>query len=316
MKFYKIASIMVPAVLASCSTDDLSTVDDAVELRLTSSVEATRVATDDVATQSTQLAAGETVKVWVEDATTDDVLYDAVSLTADGGGALSGEAMYLSPNVNGVNVYAIHGGTTDGEGIPATVEHSVAVDQSAMGTTYTNADLLFAAAKGVKRLANPTTCNLNFYHMLSKVEVAIVSGGGVPVLAQSDGLVLNNVYTQCTVAFDKDADLTVRDNRCDLILGVDVLGSIKMTNAMSTDFSDDSVVYNEAIIVPQTVDSAEMVFTLTDGSVLKYRLPAGMEFESGKKYRFQITLALPELSVEASISDWSYCGAQDVEATL
>ena len=296
MKLYKLTPFVALAMLTACSTDDVMPVDDAVELRLTSTIESTRVATADASTQATQLAQGEQVVVWVEDAVAGDWLYSAHPLTADGNGALSGEAMYVfSSSVDKVNVYAFHGGTTDGEGIPATVEHSVAVDQSAMGAAYTNSDLLFAAEKGVKRRGNPITCNLNFYHMLSKVEVAVKSGSGSPVLAETGGLALSGVNTKCTVAFDPDVDLAVRDNRKALILSSEAPGTITMSSVMSADFSDDNVAYNEAIIVPQTTESAEMVFTLTDGSTFKYKLPAGMEFESGKKYRFQITLDYTEV---------------------
>ncbi|MGM9832953.1 MAG: fimbrillin family protein, partial [Candidatus Limisoma sp.] len=234
-----------------------------------------------------------------------NVLYEANTLVADYSGNLSGgTSMFFPATGNNVNIYAIHGAQFSETTLPDSFTHAVPTDQSSMGTTYTNADLLFAAEKNVKRLGNPTTCNLNFYHMLSKVEVAIVSGNGAPQLAVTGGLALNNVYTQCTVAFDKDADLTVRNNRCDLILGVDVLGSIKMTNAMNTDFSNGRIFYNEALVVPQVVELAEMVFTLAEGGELKYKLPTGMEFESGKKYRFQITLNLTGVEVTTTITDW------------
>ena len=300
---------MALAVLTACSNEVITTPDGNCELRLTSTIENTRVATSDSGTQSKRLYPGETVKVWVDDATTDNVLYEANTLVADYSGNLSGgSSMFFPATGNNVNIYAIHGAQFSETTLPDSFTHAVPTDQSEMGTTYTNAYLLFAAEKNVKRLANPTTCNLNFYHMLSKVEVAIVSGNGDPMLALTGGLALNNVYTQCTVAFDKDADLTVRNNRCDLIRGVDVLGSIKMTDVMNTDFSNGRIIYNEALVVPQVVESAEMVFTLADGGELKYKLPVGMVFESGKNYRFHITLNLTGIEVTTTITDWECDG--------
>ncbi|MGM9832620.1 MAG: hypothetical protein ACI31A_02875, partial [Candidatus Limisoma sp.] len=77
MKLYKLTSFVALAVLTACSSEEITSLEGNCELRLTSTIENTRVATDDVSTQSKRLVPGETVKVWVEDATTDDVLYEA-----------------------------------------------------------------------------------------------------------------------------------------------------------------------------------------------------------------------------------------------
>lgn len=131
------------------------------------------------------IAAGEVVHAWVDEAVNPAVAHvKAWRLEADGNGGLDGAACYFPENGNDVNIYAMHGnfnyvieeGVT---GFPSwimecKVEHMQAGEVGAANRA--KSDLLFAIERGVSRGRESdgvTTRELTFYHLLSKVEVAL-----------------------------------------------------------------------------------------------------------------------------------------------
>ena len=302
--------------LAGCSNDENGMDNGPVELRLTSGVTVqTRAST---ATQSTTISQNEVVSVWVDDAgTTATPLYKAVQLTANGSNGFTGEAMYFPQTGNNIDIYAVHGNFTKpfgkGDAFPASgAGYKVEADQSSVDnkTNYTKSDLLYAYEKGVARNGNPTSVELTFYHMLSKLELAIKTGDGAPELATSDAVKLNNVTLSGTFTPSTTATMREQSQRAAMLGAAASATTGNMTLGQTTcqDFTTN-VAYNEAILVPQDMAGKTLTFSLKDGGTLTYTIPANTTFESGKKYQYHITLDLTGITVTSKIEDWESVGA-------
>lgn len=311
-------------ILAGCTNDENGTDNEPVKIRLTSGVEVQQPRAF-TATQGTSITAGEVVSVWVDDAETTPAptpLYKANQLTATDRNEFSGGTdMFFPETGNNVNIYAVHGNFTTsfigGEAFPTTaVEYSVKADQStAGGAAYTNSDLLYAYKKDVSRNGNPTEVQLTFYHMLSKLELAIVKGEGAPELAQSGAVKLNGVTLKGNFTPSTSVDMSDQSKRADMLSDASTTSTGDMTLGQTTcaDFTDN-VIYNEAILVPQDMIGKVLNFKLKSGGTLVYTIPelttnsGAAVFESGKKYQYHITLNLTGLTVTSTIEDWAAVG--------
>jgi len=274
-------------ILAACSKEEIPNAPDAqVELRLTSALE---VQTRAAHGFDTQLKEGEKVHVWVDDATTDEPLYSSNTLTAGNDGALTGgETMYFPATCNSASIYAIHGNFAENTDYTnfwgAEQTHTVMQHQRSDGRGYAQSDLVYCKLSNVSRNGNPTTVGLTFKHLLSKVEVVLVQGVGKPTISKAEIL---NTRLNATFTPDKtDETVTVTAS------GTTGENPIEIDN----DLSD----VNEAVIVPQTLKKGtEFIrITITEGEELVYKLPAEKTFESGKKYRFTITVEKGNLIVK------------------
>lgn len=82
--------------------------------------------------------------------------------------------------------------------------------------------------------------------------------------------------------------------------------TMNLGNVVSTDFTDDNIQYNEAIIVPQDMSGKVLTFTLSDGTTMTYTFPDNTTFECGKKYRYHLTLSRTGITLEGStVSNWA-----------
>lgn len=291
-------------MLAACSNDENLDTNAPVELRLTSSLDVQTRATHNL---DTQLKNDEEVHVWVDDATNGNGLYADNTLTADGNGALTGgTTMYFPETGNGVDIYAIHGNwgstaLTDFWGTEQT--HSVEQDQRTGQATdgYAQSDLVYVKRTDVARTKQAV--NLEFQHLLSKVEVVLIQGAGDPTISKVE--ILN---TQLDAKFtpDKANDFSVTAS------GAEGENPIKIdqtwtseSNATGTDESLKNL--NEAVIVPQTLalGTAFIRITTTGDGELIYRLPEETTFAPATKYRYTITANLTALEVTAEITPWT-----------
>lgn len=288
--------------LASCSNDEnvLDNANEPVEIRLTSGLQVQTRATHDL---DTKLKADEKVSVWVDDAGKSSELYAKNELTADGSGNLSGTAMYFPSTGNAVNIYAIHGNLTDyttfwGE----SQTHTVAQDQTSGGGKigYATSDLVYVKKENVARTTQAV--NLQFKHLLSKVEVVLVQGKGAPDIKKVE--ILN---TKLQASFTPD-----KTNGCTITaageIADDTKNAITIDNGITkSENASTNPTLNEAIIVPQTITASTQLFRITtdnDGT-LYYKVPdSGVTFEGNKKYRYTITANLTGLTVTCSIDDW------------
>lgn len=295
-------------MLAACSNDEnLDNPNGPVELRLTSGLEVQTRATHDL---DTQLKSGEEVHVWVDDATTDEELHPNNVLTAGDGGALTdGDPMYFPETGNKVDIYAIHGNwestaLTDFWNKEQT--HSVEKDQrTGQGTDgYAKSDLVYARTMDASRAGNPTTVNLIFTHLLSKVEVVLVRGEGYPNINKVEILntKLDAKFTPAKA--EENITVTVSGTEGENPIEIDKDLTSK-TNAAGNDESKKNL--NEAIIVPQNLAEGTPFIRVTtnEGGALIYKLKKETTFAPATKYRYTVTANLTGLEVTATITPWT-----------
>lgn len=328
-------------LLAGCSNDEIETTSNGpVELRLTSGVTVQQTRATSSGTQGTQIANGEVIYAWVDDAGTTTpsapaaAYINAWKLTANGSGDFTGTSMYFPASGNGVNIYALHGDfgstttftegivgtTTVGTTFPSTLTHTVATSQApdtkGSMAAYTKSDLLYARQMGVTRSGasgNTKKQSLTFYHMLSKVEVALKAGNGSPDLTGAT-VTIENTKLKADFTPDKTKDIanesSGQSNRAGMIQLTQDDNDVKpitIGNTVTTpDNWDSNPVYNEAIIVPQAVGSGtdvEFIKVQLNGKAPFY-YKTNQTFESGKRYLYKITVDLTGLTVTSTIKDW------------
>lgn len=293
-------------MLAACSNDEnLDNPNGPVELRLTSGLE---VQTRNSHNLDTRLKSGEKVHVWVDDTQSEESQYANRILTAGGSGNLTGDApMYFPETGNGVDIYAIHGNFaqdvdfTNFWGVEQT--HSVAQDQKSSGNGYAQSDLVYARKMDASRAGNPTTVNLTFTHLLSKVEVVLVRGAGNPNISKME--ILNTKLDAKFTPAKAEENITVT------VSGTEGENPIEIDKDLTnsgdaTGMNESQKKLNEAVIVPQDLDvnTPFIRVTLIEGGKLIYKLKKKTTFAPATKYRYTITANLTGLEVNATITPW------------
>ena len=279
------------------------------ELRLTGAVKGEVVARGAAAGEV--IAAGEVVHAWVDEAVNPAVAHvKAWRLEADGTGGLDGTTCYFPENGNDVNIYAMHGNFNyvieEGVmGFPAMLYCEVERMQAGeIGVANrAKSDLLVAIERGVSRgreRDGVTTRELTFYHLLSKVEVALKASdevGDLTGAVVSVGGTVNRGYFMP----DKEAVMENAAERGKMIApDGSSIGLITIDTRVTGNF-DGNTEYGEAIAVPGT--GLFIRVDLKDGKVLFYY--SNVTLESGKKYRYNIYVGKERLElVSTSISAW------------
>lgn len=313
-----LTAITLFPIITSCSQGDaddnqvnkpdVPKEDDPTELILSVSVEAQTKAT--FANADVQIPAGQSVTVWVHESTeVATQLYGKNVLTANGSGGLSGgTTMFFPQNDSHIDIYAVHTNATwSGAEYPdTTLTHTVSADQRTL-VDYAVSDLLYASTMNVAKTTNAVP--LKFYHLLSKLQVAIVPGEGVSA-TEIAGITINGTKLQ--------AGFTLSKTSLPTAITVSPTGEalpIKTGADISVNFINPR--YNDAIIVPQTVTAGTAFVTLqlADGVELAYLLPKDTTFESNKKYFYHINVSRSELKVSTSIEDWTSGGVVTGEAS-
>lgn len=301
-------------ILAGCSNDENEVTDSwNGEIRLTSGVTAQTRAN----TQATQIQEGETVYVWADKASSTPNYIEAWTLTAGSSNDFTGTSQYYPTDKSNLDFYALHGNfapdafTENTTEFPATaIVHSVEADQSNTDMkNYAKSDLLYAVQKNVAR--SKDAVELTFYHMLSKVEVALKSGDGNPDLEDA---VVTIVGTKLKADFTpgKDITMTEQSDRAGMIAITEsdnAATPIKIRAVTTTDFTADTE-YGEAVVLPKQTLNADDSFIqvkLKDNAVFTYKIPAGesLTLESGKKYTYKITVNQTGLTVTSKIENWT-----------
>ena len=260
---------------------------------------------------NTQLVEGTEVRVWVDEAAETAVpLYENNVFTANGeGGLYGGETMYYPASENPVNIYALKtNATITGNTYPASaLQHSVSTDQTAL-EDFVNSDLLYADATGITN--DVEVVPLTFYHLLTKVQVAVTPAEGL-VKEDIAGLELNGVqilaeYTLSKSVSSDAVEITPEGEIRTIVIGHDI----------SDDF--ETPAYNDAVIVPQTLDAGTsfIVVTLLDGTRLAYQLPGSTTFTAQTAYQYHITVKRDGMVVTTSVTDWLPGGIIEGEADI
>ena len=298
--------------LSGCSKEGDTPADSnsGSEIRLTSGVQVqSRAGT----APDTQIANGERVAVYVDEATSPAAqLYGNNVLTADGNGGFSGgTSMYFPASGKNVDIYAYHTNATLAEAFPASIEHSVAADQTG---GYVSSDLLYAARTGVKHTTSAV--DLTFHHLLSKVDVTLTPGKGLKDTDLEGAVItIENTRLKATFTPDKTAAVADQSARAAMVKPAENnndAASVKILTATASNLSAS------AVIVPQTLATGTKFIkvTLANGNKLSYKLTAETTFGSGKKHQYAITVNLTELTVTSGIDNWNPVGSVYDEATM
>lgn len=290
MKIKDIMSIIAVALMAvGCSSDDgLQPKQGRVPITLTASV-GTEVTTRGV--QETALASGETVYVWGKEGSGNYDYLQAWTLTAGADGALSGSAKYYPLSGETLTMVALHGNFsyTEGDALPASISHSVELDQSSTGN-YEKSDLLWATVSGSS--ADATGKNLAFTHMLSKIEIKLHPGEGYSDISSAE-VKLRGVLPTITI------------NPTDGTLGSASGSATLITPRLTVDnLSDATTPYAlyEAIIPPQ---AAPVDFlNIKIGDKIATVAADVATFASNKRYFYDITISEFKVNVTSSITSW------------
>ena len=299
---HALSKLLMPAAvfgiaLASCTKEPLQEHGEQTEIRLGSGIELQSKASFTQA--DTQIPAGEQVYVWIDRNVTDLPALYGQTMTADGSGNLSGGTkMFFPMNGDHINIYSLHtNAAISADTYPAeTFTHEVKAEQKTL-EDYVYSDLLYSrnadVAKTTERIA------LTYFHQLSKIEVAVTT---------KDGLTGDDIAGISICGMKRMASVRP-DKASQPFLSVEPAGeasSIAIGQDISTDFTEGNAVYNDAIVVPQTVEAGTefISVSLQDGTSVAYRLTSPVTFESGRKYTLHMTISFTGIDISTSISDW------------
>lgn len=294
---------------ASCSNnEDWNVAGQDAEIRLSSGIVSSRAAT-----QATQLVSGEVVYAWLDNMAGEQPVevIKAWKLKADNSDKLIGEsAQFFPEGVSSLKAYAIHTNASfeNGLSLPDKITHSILADQKETAN-YVKSDLLYSIKDEVNKGENNA---LTFYHMLSKVEIKLIPGDGFTKEGLENAKVsILGTKPVATLTLDKAktetglSDLSVRN-------GIVGASGTPAPISIATKLDD----YAEAVIVPQSVQGDFIQLELADLALI-YKLDTEKNFESGKKYQFDITVKKTGLKVTATITDWdSTSGSVSGSATM
>ena len=291
------ALTVAAALLVSCQKEG-GKIPEQKEIRLSTTISRVDVKAAFPETD-TQLADGTEVRVWVDEtAETAVPLYENNVFTANGeGGLYGGETMYYPASGNPVNIYALKtNAAITGNTYPAgALQHSVSTDQTAL-EDFVSSDLLYADATSVTN--DVEVVPLTFYHLLTKVQVAVTPSEGL-VKEDISGLELNGVQILAEYTLSK----SVSPDAVEIVPE----GEIR-TIVIGHDISDnfETPAYNDAVIVPQTLEAGTtfIVVTLLDGTRLAYQLPESATFTAQTAYQYHITVKRDGMVVTTSVTDW------------
>lgn len=301
--------------LVACNNEDYTPMDDPnapMEIRLSSGIDVqTRANSAEVPDK--QIAEGQQVGVFINDAVTGDVVSANLKYNADGSGGLTlattspaQEIPYYPANGNAVRMTAYHpykdGATITDNGY----EFAVSTDQSSDASYYAS-DLLYSENKEYAR--QKTAHNIAFEHKLSKVECTLTSGNGTPDLT---GATVSIVGAKTSITF-KPADGTLSN------LPNATTAEIKLNSAIAT----GSYI---GIIPPQTYAKGSqflkvVLSTAAGGGTFYYTIPNGsadndLALAGGNVYKYTITVNRTGLSVTSTIEPWGNGGTHSGDAEM
>lgn len=297
--------------LAACNNEDYTPMDDPnapMEIRLSSGID---VQTRANGVPDTQIAAGQQVGVFINDAETDDVVSDNLKYNADGNGQLTltdaSKQPYYPANGNGVQMTAYHP-YRDGAAITDNgYEFAVVADQSSNADYYAS-DLLYSESTGYAR--QKAAHNIAFKHKLSKVECTLTSGSGNPDLT---GATVSIVKAKTNITF-KPADGTLSDPQQPA-----TTSDIKLNSSIAT----GSYI---GIIPPQDYVKGSQFLKVelsaaAGGGTFYYTIPnesgdEDLKLGENKVYKYTITVNRTGLSVTSTIEEWGDGGTHSGDAEM
>ena len=299
---------LAATVLASCNKhDEPVTSNEPVAIRLSSGLQVeplTRAAHE--RTAANKFNNGEVAYAYVYDATAGSTITDGNGnqLTADGNGNFTqATQMYFPTSGSNVDIYATYPGAyVPGTQITFTVEN----DQTDLAD-YLASDLLYAGTKGIAKTSS--AIDLTFYHLLTKVRVALLPGYGLNA-SDISGATVTIENTKLSAEFTPAKATVSSAALAGTLAATASPGTITVASDASTNF-ENGIIYNDAVIIPQNVASGATFIkvTLANGAELVYNLTAEKDFEGGMVYNYHITVNLTGLTVKGTIADWDPQGS-------
>lgn len=307
--------------LAACNNEETDTW--AGEIRLSSGLEAQQTRSIATDLQGVQIASDVHVGFFINEnvasgSTATTTYTQNLDYTASGSGGFSGTAVYYPQSGNGVNIYAYAPRAETVTALTDTYAFSIKADQS-KDADYLASDLLWGqpmkegTSPGEYVTANPVARTkdavpVSFKHLLSKIQVELKPDATSGLTADDfKGAKLE------ILSVKPEVSLTLADGTITSASGTaaNVLAAAYPTGATPT-------LTAAAIVVPQTFSKGAkfMKVTLATGGQLYYTLPnaaddTNLTLESGKIYKYEITVKLTGLTVTSSIEDWATIGSGD-----
>jgi hypothetical protein len=241
---------------------------------------------------------GETTVPLYEDVT----LYPTGSVGNFGDG---GSPMYFPTSGENVDVFISY--PSLGAAWPTTpVSHTVKATQQTAADYY-DSDLVYGGQVDVDNKAT-MPLDITFFHLMTKVRVAVTAGSGL-LNTDLEGMEITINNTLPTAAFTPSTATSVTSvATAGTLSATGTVTDIAITDTVSTNLTS-GIKYNDAIIVPQTIDAtpsiAFVTVKLTDGETLVYKLTADKTFDPGKVYTYKLTANMEGLTLfEEEIEDW------------
>lgn len=279
--------------LSACSSDadePRSAADGRVPILLSASPQVTR-AGQGIQNQHFDLGEEFDVQITAQNGrTTYDQLAYYIS-DADNGSATpkKGVYPYYPTDKSPVNIVAVYP-----TGYMKLGEFSVQNPQDTKDA-YKKSDLMLATLADVATPDTETTHELNFKHMLCKVQVNLTGEGGVNL----DGSLVTLIGVKTQTSFNAKT------------------GTVSATGqGTNTDIlmSKDGSVPCAAIVVPQSVPSGYLLqIVLANNDILNYRTVQSTVYESGKVYTYNVKVIESDITVSTTVSDWDYDADTDTE---
>lgn len=169
----------------------------------------------------------------------------------------------------------------------------VEADQSNVNS-YKNSDVIVGSTLNVA--PSQTTVHIASKHVMSRVVIALKPGEGFTdaSLAASDVKVTLNVPAV-------SANIDLATGKVEPIMNHD---GESLTMTPMTPYKDGNVY--RAIVVPQQVSQTNLIMVNVDGS--DFLFSKAFNFESGKSYTFNVTLAKKSSGLNATITGWNSDG--------
>ena len=284
-------SILLPVaalmLMAACSSDNQSEqamTDLGMAIKLQGSINGVTRANSNI--QNDEFTEGTRVNVYINEITNNTASAAKYTrpmvYTVNPSGSMAPTSRvypYFPTSGNPVHIFATYPTNVTESTRSFTVE-----DEQDKSDKYKASDLLYAEIENLPNTtAEPT---LQFYHKLSKITVELVSGTGSPSLENAE-VRLCNVYR--TVSFDGSTGIVggASGSRSNVLVSTNNNGA------------------RSAIIPPQTVNPGYFIkIKLYSGDVIYYSLAQDRTFESGKAYRYIITINKNGLEVAYDVEDW------------
>lgn len=278
-KLLGLALIATMASFTACTNDAEEVLAQESEIKLTSEITPSRVASLDY--QSTQIVEGQQVGVTITGAKNEHKNV-AWTVGADGSLTNTGSPIYWGNTQATITAYHPYNSAWTG----TSHAFSVSTDQSTEAN-YSNSDLLWATKTGTK---SDETVALTFTHKLAKINVSLTSEDITDLSGATISICGTNIATNFNPSTGELSAATAYVQ--------EIKAGITTANAKTA----------SAIIIPQTIENGtKLIKVQHSNKSFFYSLKDSKAFDAGKSYNYSLKVkeGLVELTLLSNnITDW------------